>query len=98
MSNYRNLIHNPPVLTVKDNAREVVIGLVSCMCDNTHTWTFKKNSDGDFKIFTHGFAYSNFQTKYERYEIEWEADTGNWNEVIRMINSGTSVVEKLRSR
>ena len=33
MSKYRKLIENPPILQVKDNAREGVITLVSCMCD-----------------------------------------------------------------
>jgi hypothetical protein len=68
------------------------------MCDNKHKWTIKKNSEGDFKISTHGFAFSNFQTKFDKDEIEWEADDSNWDEVFRMINSGTSKIEKLRSR
>jgi hypothetical protein len=98
MSKYVELLNNPPTLEVKENAREVVINLISCMCDNKHKWTIKKNSEGDFKISTHGFAFSNFQTKFDKDEIEWEADDSNWDEVFRMINSGTSKIEKLRSR
>ena len=93
MSKYAELLNNPPKLKVKKDAREVVINLVSCMCDNKYKWTFKKNEDGDFKIKTHGYAFSNFQT-----EIEWEADDLKWGEVFRMINSGTSKIESLRSR
>lgn len=98
MTKYKNLLINKPLLTVKENAREVVINLVSCMCDNTHTWTIKKNKDGDFKISTHGFAFSNFQTKVSKDEIEWEADSGNWENVFNMINSGTSKIKSVRSR
>ena len=98
MSKYIELLNNPPKLEVKKGAREVVINLVSCMCDNKHKWTFKKNDDGDFKINTHGFAFTNFQTKFDKDEIEWEADEKKWSEVFRMINSGTSKIESLRSR
>jgi hypothetical protein len=98
MSKYVELLNNPPTLEVKENAREVVINLISCMCDNKHKWTIKKNSEGDFKISTHGFAFSNFQTKFDKDEIEWEADDSNWDGVFNMINSGTSKVEKVRSR
>ena len=98
MTVYNNLLRNKPLLTVKENAREVVINLVSCMCDNPYTWTLKKNSDGDFKITTHGYAFSNFQTKASKDEIEWEADSGNWDNVFDMINSGTSQIRSVRSR
>ena len=64
MSRYRELLINPPKLEVKKDAREVVINLVSCMCDNRYKWTIKKNSEGDYKINTHGFDFSNFQTKH----------------------------------
>lgn len=98
MSKYKELIKSPPKLEVKEGAREVVIHLISAMCDNKYTWTLKKNEEGDFKINSHSFAFSNFQTEYEKYEIEWEADENNWQTVFKMINSGTSVIEKVRSR
>ena len=98
VSKFVELANNPPKLEVKENAREVILNLVSCMCDNKHKWTFKKNEDGDFKIHTNGFAFSNFSTKYGRDEMEWEADEAEWNEVFRMVNSGTSRVESIRSR
>lgn len=98
MSKYVELLNNPPKLKVKKDAREVVIKLVSCMCDNKYTWTIKKNEDGDFKIKTHGYAFSNFQTKFDKDEIEWEADDLKWDKVFKMINSGTSKIESLRSR
>jgi hypothetical protein len=98
MSKYSELLNNPPKLEVKENAREIKIDLVSCMCDNRYRWTIKKNEAGDYKIFTHGFAYSNFQIKHRRDDIEWEADEGNWNKVFEMINSGTEKIEKIKSR
>ena len=85
MSKYRDLFNNPPKLEVKENAREVVINLVSCMCDNKEKISLKKNSEGDFKIKTHGQAFSNFQIKFDKDDIEWEADDNNWNRVFRMI-------------
>lgn len=91
-----DLLQNPPKFKIEGN--EVIMTLVSAMCDNQHTWKFKRNSEGNFKISTCGFAYRNFQTKFEKWEIEWEADEGNWNEVISMINSGTSRVGKVRCR
>jgi hypothetical protein len=98
MSKYIELLRKPPVLEVVDSAREVIVNLVSCMCDNKHKWTIKKNEEGDFKIFTHGSAFSNFQTKFDRDEIEWAADAGDWSDVWKMINSGVSKIESVRSR
>ena len=97
-SKYVELTQNPPKLEVVENAREVIISLVSCMCDNRNKWTLKKNQDGDFKISTHGHAFSNFQTRFDRDEIEWAADASDWKKVFRMINSGTSKIESVRSR
>lgn len=97
-SKYVDLLQSPPTLKVVENAREVIIDLISCMCDNRGKWTLKKNAEGDFKIFTHGSAFSNFQTKFDRESIEWAADSGDWDKVFKMINSGTSLVESVRSR
>ena len=56
---------------VKPNPRELVITLVSCMCDNKSTMNLKKNQEGDFKLTCGGQAYSNFQIKFRKDEIEW---------------------------
>jgi hypothetical protein len=45
-----------------------------------------------------GFALYNFQFKHAKHEIEWEADENMWGGVIAMINSGTSVIEEVKSR
>ena len=87
MSQYKDLTTNRPTLTVKKEAQKVMVNLISCMCDNIGTWTFRKNGNDDFVIFTHGSAFSNFQTKFTKTEIESEANLGNWNKVFRMINS-----------
>tara|TARA_R110002096_G_scaffold306639_3_gene501273 strand:- start:281 stop:544 length:264 start_codon:yes stop_codon:yes gene_type:complete len=65
---------------------------------NPYRWTFKKNEDGDYKINTHGYAYSNFQCDYFKDDIEWEADEGNWHRVVEMINSGVKTVIAIKSR
>ena len=98
MSKYIELLNNPPSLSVKENTREIVINLVSCMCDNRKKITLKKNEEGDFKLNSHRDAYSNFQIKHDRDEIEWEADDNNWNLVFDMINSGTCKIENIKSR
>lgn len=106
MSKYQELIHNPYKMhhkEIKENAREVIFYVVSCMCDNKYTLRFRKNDDGDFKMSGMGFALSNFQFGYKEggiksFEIEWAADEGDWIRVKNMINSGTVKVEKVISR
>ena len=98
MSVYQQLLQNPPVIKVKKNAREVIFKTVSCMCDNVHYLKFKKNDDGDFKMSGGGFALSNWQMSYPSHDIEWEADDQNWRRVVKMINTGTSKIESVKSR
>lgn len=98
MSKFIELRQNTPKLAIKGEAREVIFKTISCMCDNVGHLRFKKNSDGDFKLDGMGFAVPNWQMKYEKYEIEWTADHEGWDEVIRMINSGTSAIESVISR
>ena len=98
MSKYIELINNPPKLTIKKDAREVIFTTVSCMCDNIRYITFKKDSNGDFKMSGNEFALSYWQFKHPIHDIEWEADVGEWQGVIAMINSGTSKVSEVKSR
>ena len=95
---YSELLNNPPVLEFKSEAKEVIFNLISVMCDNKYTWKLKKNPEGEFKLYTNGYSFSNFQTSCDREEIEWAADEYRWSEVTRLINSGTSKVESVRSR
>ena len=98
MSKYRELIQNPPKLKIEGKPREIKVDLVSCMCDNRYRWTIYQNEAGDYRIFTGGYAYSNFGIKHRQDDIEWEADGENWNDVIYMINSGTSKIESIKYR
>jgi ribose 1,5-bisphosphokinase PhnN len=98
MSKYLELRNNPPKLTVKEGAREVIFKTISTMCDNVGHLKFKKNEEGDFKMSGNGFSLSNWQFKHQVYEIEWEADENMWGGVIAMINSGTAVIESVSSR
>jgi len=41
---------------------------------------------------------SNWQMKHPIHDIEWEADDNNWEGVIEMINSGTELIESVKSR
>jgi hypothetical protein len=98
MSKYVELRRNQPKLTIKGGAREVIFKTISCMCDNVHYITFKKDSNGDFKMSGNGFALSNWQMKHKKHEIEWTADEEGWDVVIKMINSGTAAIESVTSR
>jgi len=98
MDKYVELRNNKPVLNVKKDAKDIVIHLVSCMCDNKYTFRLKKNDNGEFRLNTMGYAYSNYQIPHEKYEIEWAADEKDFHHVFSMINKGTSVIEKIYSR
>lgn len=97
-SKYRSLRRYPPKLQVKENARELIITTISCMCDNIHHLTLKKNRDGDFRLDGNGFSLSNWQMEHPVHDIEWAADEGNWESVFEMINSGTSAISEIKSR
>lgn len=98
MSKYLELKNNPPKLQVVTDAREVVFNTVSCMCGNKGKLTFKKSSDGDFKLSGNGFAISNWQMKFDEQELEWTADEQEWTKLATMINTGTAVIESVVSR
>jgi hypothetical protein len=98
MSKYRELRQNTPKLTIKEEAKEVIFKTISCMCDNVGYLRFKKNDNGEFRLDGMGYAVSNWQMKYLKHEIEWEADENEWGGIIAMINSGTSVIESVTSR
>ena len=98
MSKYRELIFDPPKIEVKESAREVVFKTISCMCDNVHHLTFKKDKQGDFRLHGNGFSLSNWQMDFNRFELEWFADDEQWEDVVRMINTGTSKVASVVSR
>jgi hypothetical protein len=98
MKKYSQLLNNPPQLSIRGNAKEVIFTTISVMCDNIGYLRFKKNSEGEFKIDGMGYAVSNWQMESPIHEIEWKADEENWNEVIKMINTGTSRIESVISR
>lgn len=98
MSKYIELKQNPPVIKIVKGSKEVIFTTVSCMCDNIHYLKFRKNGDGEFKMSGNGHSLSNWQMKHPIHEIEWKADEEKWDEVIKMINTGTEVIEKVISR
>ena len=95
---YAQLRKNPPKLVVPKKVKEVMIHVISHMCDNEYLFTMKKNREGEFKLDTVGYAYSNFGIKYDKYVIEWAADKNEWNAVFSMINSGYQRVERINCR
>ena len=83
---------------IKKNPRELMIHVVSSMCNNKYILSLKKNSDGEFKMSGRGYSLSNFGFKSPVYEIEWAADEGDWSKVIDIINSGYQLIDKIVSR
>ena len=98
MTDFEKTLYNLDELIVKPDAREVVIGLVSCMCDNKKILHFKKGADGDFKMNLQKHAFSSLQIPFHAFELEWAADEQDWSHVFNIINTGTSRVEWVRSR
>jgi hypothetical protein len=98
MSTFQELVRNPPVLNkVVDGAKEIVIQLISSMCDNRDIWVITMNKEGKFKIDTNGYSFNNFQIRYSKTEVERECDNNNWLKVFTMINSGESRIKQIRS-
>ena len=95
---YENLLKNAPNFDIPKGIKEIHFTLISCMCDNKNLFTFKKNEDGEFKLNCHGSAYSNFQLDDDKYELEWLADEGLWDDLIFQINQGVQKVQKVRFR
>ena len=98
MSKYQELIENPPKIEIKENAKEVIFEVVSCMCDNRNSIQFKKNEEGEFRVNGRGSAMSNFQMAHDTIDLTWSADEQDWSRVIAMINTGTSRVASVRAR
>jgi hypothetical protein len=99
MSLYRELMLKPPVMKVKENAKEVIFTTVSCMSDSIHYLNFKKNEAGEFKVSGRQFSLSNWQMKGDYVtDLCWAADDGDWAKVIEIINSGTELVQSVRCR
>ena len=99
---YKTLRQNPPKLEIKDNPKEIIFTLVSCMCNNISYVRFKKNDNGEFKL-SHfndhvGLAFTNLGCTHLQHHLEWDADNGKWDKVIEMLNESTSVIADVRSR
>ena len=96
---YEELKRNPANLEIKENAKEVIFTLVSCMCDNVNRLTFKKKENGEFSVSLGIECLGNLQMEgdYET-DLRWSADDWDWKEVERVIHTGTSRIESVRSR
>jgi len=95
---YAFLRHNPPILKVKKDPRVVEILTISCMCNNKGGIIFRKNDDGDYSMSGRRFSLNNWQFKHSVIDIEWVASEQDWEEVFRMINTGTSAIHSVRSK
>lgn len=107
---YRELRHNPPTLELVKNPKRVTLKMVECMCDNRSEIKFIKTEDF-WKVWSvlpsgMGNAMSNYQFgcgatgggfKASADDLCWMAEEGNWDGILKTINSGTAVIEKVRS-
>jgi hypothetical protein len=98
MSKYRELVSNPVKNIITGKPKQVLLDLVSCMCDNKSQITFALNENGSYSCLTHGQAFSNFQTGCSKADLLWEADDEKWDNVLKMINTGTSQISQIRVR
>ncbi|MDP8268222.1 MAG: hypothetical protein P9L97_05785 [Candidatus Tenebribacter davisii] len=99
----RNKGIKPDLSPIKQDAKEVVFDLVSCMCDNKNRLVFKQKEDGEFRVFLLGgngisHALSNLQMKGDYLDLTWKADQGNWTGVAKIIETGTSLIAYIMSR
>lgn len=94
---YSQLVKSPPQIQIAENATEMKIHLVSVMCDNKYMISMTRFTTG-WQLNTRGQAFHNFQMKCYQYEIEWAADAKDWSTMTKLLNSGTSVIEKIVSR
>ena len=85
-------------ILVKDRRNGKNYKINSAFDDVDSIFSKNKNDDGDFKLNSHRDSYRNFQIKFDKDDIEWEADDSNWNKVFDMINSGTSKIDNIKSR
>lgn len=98
MSLYHTLKKNPTKIIVVENPSEVHFDVISCTCDNKAIISFKKQQDGSFNVHANGHAMSNFGLQFDHIDLDWAARDNKWNEVAKMINSGYSLVSRVRSR
>jgi len=100
MSRYRELMENPPKISIdEESPKEVIFYLVSCMCDNKYKITFKKKDNGEYSISAGVHSLKNFRMKGDYYtDLRWCAEDNEWDKVVNIINSGTEVVESVRYR
>ncbi len=110
MSKYREIRQNPPALKVVDNPSRVTLKMIDAMCDNRSEIKFIKTEDF-WRVWAvmpsgMGYAMSNFQFgcgatgggfKATAEDLCWMALEGDWDGILKTINSGTAVIEKVRS-
>jgi len=109
MCKYRELRQNPAKIKIVKNPKRVTFKMVSSMCDNRTQIMFLETEDF-FRVWSilpsgMGYAMSNYQFgcnsnwigEATADDLCWMAVEGRWNEILKVINSGTSTIESARS-
>jgi len=80
---------------------KVIFSMVSCMCDNISFVKVEK-CDSHWSVAHYNnncaLSFNNLQCDNNKEEIIWAAENGNWPEVVRILNSGTSKIFDIRSK
>ena len=106
MSRYMELRNNPADPTVGDLKKDmdiVILEMVSVMCDNVAYLKIKKNDEDTVRINHYNdhcaLSFSNLQAEPNAQEMmRWAMMDNNLKEMIRIANSGTSVVASVKVR
>jgi len=81
--------------------RKVIFKMTSCMCNNISFVKVEKREDR--WTVSHyndhcALAFSNLQCDCNEEDIIWEVEDGNWHEVVRLLNSGTSTITDIKGK
>ena len=111
MCKYRELRQNPAKIKIVKNPKRVTFKMVSSMCDNRSEIMFLETEDF-FRVWSvlpsgMGYAMSNYQFgcgsnwiggfQATSEDLCWMAVEGRWDEILKVINSGTATIESARS-
>lgn len=88
--------------TIKPDTKLILLTMVSCMCDNVSYLKLIRKDD-EIKISHYNdrcaLAFSNLGTESNAKEMmRWAFEDGDFNELIRLANTGTSAIADVRLR
>ena len=99
---YMEVLHNPYKVSKLKKHDIMIIELVSCMCDNMSKIKISKKENGEALISHYNdrcsLAFSNLQAKCDTDDIAWAWMDGDYQEVIKLLDTSTSKVVSVKVR